>query len=589
MSDLKILKIDRGDSQKTLIDKVNYNFSSIVSFGGGPYGKTGKAGTQGDQGGIGPTGSYGDPGVRGQTWFVGANNPTSPIQGDLWLNTGNYNTVYKYESSSWNLYDLNLRAQDVFRIYTPIVSGFSNSGYFNSSVNPLNYTLVLSDSSFSLAGNSLNAFNPQSSKVVISTNSLIAQRKILEFSKSDSDSLAFSKSPSFYWVVGPTTGKETWETGTPATSGNYGLILNSPEGFLVNSKKSFNINSSSNFYSYSNGISINTSSNSPIVFNSGSYFSLSLSGGVLKLSSSNLYASSSNILNYSGAFLYNNLYDNSRDSKAFRISSSGNTSNLIVNNSLAPSRNSTLLHIRDTYYGNDVLKLYSNGDLYALRKFNAIQNPVWVNNGGTSSVELPGTGGSPSLPKSTVYWLNVVPSVASGGTGPFESCLFCSSGTDFIVDPANYGPNVNLGISLWTPAYSSNSMDSVSNGGWLNLLNDLESITFTVRMKTPGRYFRFVGLNTNTGLTGAPDGAGPTGPADTYGNYQVHMLSATGAPGATNIEFTILNLSNGVARSQTDRWFKVYYSAYGGLSSATGSSEYSVSGVLCKNGTINYI
>jgi len=71
MPDLKLLRIEEGDNQKNLVDKVNSNFSNIITFGGGPYGKLGQEGPEGDKGATGPVGSYGDMGARGSIWVVG--------------------------------------------------------------------------------------------------------------------------------------------------------------------------------------------------------------------------------------------------------------------------------------------------------------------------------------------------------------------------------------------------------------------------------------------------------------------------------------------------------------------------------------
>ena len=47
MKELKLLLLEKGDSQKNLVDKANFNFSQIISFEGGPYGKIGPEGKTG--------------------------------------------------------------------------------------------------------------------------------------------------------------------------------------------------------------------------------------------------------------------------------------------------------------------------------------------------------------------------------------------------------------------------------------------------------------------------------------------------------------------------------------------------------------
>ena len=63
MPNLTIINLNIGDTQEDLINKINQNFDSIVSNGGGPQGADGK---QGDQGPVGPEGPIGDTGVPGK-------------------------------------------------------------------------------------------------------------------------------------------------------------------------------------------------------------------------------------------------------------------------------------------------------------------------------------------------------------------------------------------------------------------------------------------------------------------------------------------------------------------------------------------
>jgi hypothetical protein len=117
MPDLKLLRIEEGDNQKVLVDKANSNFSDILTFGGGPYGKIGDLGPQGESGKTGPVGSYGDPGSRGSLWTIGATDPgqTGYINNDFWLNTeaGSGNQIYQYSSSGWSQYGFGILSQCV--------------------------------------------------------------------------------------------------------------------------------------------------------------------------------------------------------------------------------------------------------------------------------------------------------------------------------------------------------------------------------------------------------------------------------------------------------------------------------------------
>jgi len=238
MPDLKLLKIEDGDSQKNLVDKINSNFSNIIVFGGGPYGKLGKAGQQGNPGPAGPRGSYGDPGQRGTIWSIGPTPPNNPIVGDFWIDVLSYNKIYTYNGDSWSEYGVTIAGTGILRIFGPLKNSLGlslQSGYFIGSNLPGDYTFVLNDASFNSPGlETLNkSYNPQSSKLVISTNftqglvdsNRISERKILEFTKSEYSGLSSfnSRNPIFYWNQGATSDR-----------GQYGLNFRSNDGFYVN-------------------------------------------------------------------------------------------------------------------------------------------------------------------------------------------------------------------------------------------------------------------------------------------------------------------------------------------------------------------
>jgi hypothetical protein len=113
MEELKLLLLEKGDSQKNLIDKVNFNFSQIVSFEGGPYGKIGPEGKNGNRGNHGPTGSFGYQGIRGNLWSLSIDSPVNPKQGDYWMNPDNNNEVKVYNSNTQNLFIPNVNLSNV--------------------------------------------------------------------------------------------------------------------------------------------------------------------------------------------------------------------------------------------------------------------------------------------------------------------------------------------------------------------------------------------------------------------------------------------------------------------------------------------
>jgi len=210
MPDLKLLRIEEGDNQKVLADKVNSNFSDIITFGGGPYGKIGEQGPEGKSGQAGPVGSYGDMGSRGSIWTIGATDPglTGYINNDFWLNTrtGSGNQIYQFSSSGWNGYGFGILSQDIFRVYPNILTSAGNSaynGYTLTSVNPSSYTLVLSDNTLSAGP----IANPQYSKIVLAINGGATGKNLMEFTKgSYSTNTSFNtKTPRFYWASTSTT------------------------------------------------------------------------------------------------------------------------------------------------------------------------------------------------------------------------------------------------------------------------------------------------------------------------------------------------------------------------------------------------
>ena len=141
MEELKLLLLEKGDSQKNLVDKANFNFSQVLSFEGGPYGKLGPEGRTGNPGSKGPTGSFGPQGERGNIWTVSTTLPTNPLNGDYWMNPNSNNEIRIYNSSTgvWDLYPVNINGLDIFREFGPLqtqsndqLGTSSKNGYFIS-------------------------------------------------------------------------------------------------------------------------------------------------------------------------------------------------------------------------------------------------------------------------------------------------------------------------------------------------------------------------------------------------------------------------------------------------------------------------
>ena len=283
MPSLNILNLNAGDSQEDIIRKVNSNFDSIVSNGGGPKGPKGQNGPQGPVGPAGPKGDPGQQGTRGTKWFVQATGPTGGVNdpilvGDYWVDVFNENTIYQYGSEGWVSTNSNLQAEEVFKSLEGISgpAGNKNAIVF-SSVFPQINTLVLSDA---LAN--VSTVNPTYAKVLISTNS-VSDYPILEFSKTNASNVGspidYNRHPQFRWL-------------NPAST-NYNLLFTVPQDTLtIRSGGNLLIRSASStltFYSnstlgFSAGGNMSFTSNSSITINAKNgtaAFSLTSSKAVL--------------------------------------------------------------------------------------------------------------------------------------------------------------------------------------------------------------------------------------------------------------------------------------------------------------------
>jgi hypothetical protein len=199
-----------------------------------------------------------------------------------------------------------------------------------------------------------------------------------------------------------------------------------------------------------------------------------------------------------------------------------------------------------------IFDVKANGEVWYNKRINSIQPAQSVTPTITANTFIGG-------PPVSVQWYTVIPgAIYSAGTS--SSRINSNNGSDFVISPSAYGPSNTVGICLWTPATGGSGPDN--NGGWLNMLNDHEAINFRVRMDSDSKYIRFLGLNTSNTFSDAP-----------YVPYQAKQgidLSGVSTTGVSHIDFTIMNIAgSGSSTSGTSRWFKVYYSAYGGNLSGT--------------------
>ncbi len=188
--------IFQGDSKKDVVDKINYNFDQILSFGVGPDGHQGPRGATGIFGPAGKKGPSGSTGSRANKWDSGTNQPTGSNQYDLWINDNGDLDSYS-ATGAWNFTGFNFYNSLYFKLYNFIEgpAGITDKYVigFKDTLTSLDYSFVVSDGTLS----SLSS-NPNQSKLVISTEDQTT-RPIFTFAKSGSSSPGF---PSFYWKSG---------------------------------------------------------------------------------------------------------------------------------------------------------------------------------------------------------------------------------------------------------------------------------------------------------------------------------------------------------------------------------------------------
>jgi hypothetical protein len=222
-------------------------------------------------------------------------------------------------------------------------------------------------------------------------------------------------------------------------------------------------------------------------------------------------------------------------------STSANTGNIRY---VYPSTGTKLINLfRSVQSGSIINYVDGSGLFYFNKRVNSIQNQQSVTATTTSVVS--GT---------TIDWVTVLPSISLTSTGNY---VWSNNGMDLIVTKPTSTAN-QRGLCLWTPATGG---APGGNGGWLKLLENGESINFRVHSSNSGTSstdnFKFIGLNTSNNQGDAPNNTPSS-------NYSYVDLSAVNGVGASTIDITIVNIQGTGSTAGTRRWFKVYYSAWGG-------------------------
>jgi len=235
MPKINLLTIQSGDSQATLIDKINYNYDQLLTAGGGPQGIQGRIGITGPVGPQGEIGVAGPQGQEGSKWFVSSLSPTGgsplgiPIAGDYWLRDGDKEILIFGPSGAgldWVDSGYNLRADQIFSVtgsnWNTTTSNFDSDVAYYSQNDVGDFSLLLSDwgiqgTGTNYAGATLYGLNSEKSKFKIATSLTTTYSNLISFGRSDLDSSNYG-SPTFSNTHNPVI---KWSTspGIGATAG----------------------------------------------------------------------------------------------------------------------------------------------------------------------------------------------------------------------------------------------------------------------------------------------------------------------------------------------------------------------------------
>lgn len=254
MPKINLLTLLPGDSQATLIDKINYNYDQLLTVGGGPIGVPGKKGETGPVGPQGDPGVTGPQGMEGSKWFVDVSGPTSgsplgiPSLGDYWLRDSD-KEIYRFSTTGpgldWVDTGINLRGDQVFAGTGTNFNSISGTGdsysIYYAKNNPEIFSLVLSDYSVgtagpgSVTGYALYGLNSEKSKFKIATdfgassNLISFGRSKLDAQNNTSSTFSNTHNPVIKWSIPGTGGSSdttpnVWDVQFYNPIGNWDIL-----------------------------------------------------------------------------------------------------------------------------------------------------------------------------------------------------------------------------------------------------------------------------------------------------------------------------------------------------------------------------
>lgn len=233
--DLNILKILPTDSQITICEKLNNNFSQISNLNFGPQGNRGITGSTGPYGFAGERGQTGFPGKRGTRFFVGSTEPLGGfgdviIEGDYWVNTSTENyDIYVFDNG-WSPTGYDMSANSEFEVLQDIAD---SSGSTSGSWRAIKYKINPTVSTFSFSDSFLNQYNanPGHSMFDVSIDpDLSGGFPLIEFAKTslnDGSSINYLKNPFFGFKD---VSKDNSDLSYISPYGKLDFLTNSPSG-----------------------------------------------------------------------------------------------------------------------------------------------------------------------------------------------------------------------------------------------------------------------------------------------------------------------------------------------------------------------
>jgi hypothetical protein len=474
MADLKLLRLTKGDTQEDVINKLNQNFSGILSAGGGTYGKTGQPGSQGSPGQTGPNGDIGPPGNRGSIWFVANTPPTGATgytTGDHWVDSSEDFTDYVYNGTSWGTSGLNLTGTQYFKSFNGIINrngDNSKNAIIQFSPTPYSNTLVISDSLVSKAYG-----NQQYSKFLISPQGQLGKH-ILEFGKSeymDGSSTDSNKHPYFEWK-------------NPSSSNDYSLVWGvTGGGFTINSS-SLDLTSQTGILNVRSAGNVSISTATSFTGITKGYMNFNCPDQDFSLNSSNLYIGTEAI-NVSGSLIITN-----NTSSGVGLTATNNTARggvidiqYVTNGSNASNKN--LIVLRNTNYINPILSTDALGvtrTTQLTQAFQEIGSPI--SSGSTGAYTYGGTA-------YYVNWLSVCPAEV-GPTGDRNLIYF----NDVILTPPGTTGAGTLGSPYNGVSFLGVYGASISANPLSQTIGENRSFSLVVNSNSDSKPFYAVGIGT---------------------------------------------------------------------------------------------